>query len=212
MQARRAPLDDVEEHVFERRVHDAAATSTAMPCRSSRDAIAGRVRGAAAQHGVDGGAEDAGLLDVRHRVERRIASDRIGRPHFDDRPSLRIPALSSSTVPSAASSPGLDDRDPLTVLGLVEVMGRDQHGRHRPRRASSMSRQNWRRDSGSTPPVGSSRKTIGGSWRIAQPSASRCRQPPGERSRVSSRPLVRAGLPFPARSRAAPPAARRVSP
>ena len=53
-----------------------------------------------------------------------------------------------------------------------------------------MSRQNWRRDSGSTPPVGSSRNTIGGSWRMAQPSASRCRQPP-ESSPVSvvSRPV-----------------------
>ena len=52
-----------------------------------------------------------------------------------------------------------------------------------------MRSQNRRRDSGSTPPVGSSRNTIGGSCRMAQPSASRCRQPPG-RSRVSvfSRP------------------------
>ena len=52
-----------------------------------------------------------------------------------------------------------------------------------------MSVQNWRRDSGSTPPVGSSRKTIGGSWRIAQPSARRCRQPPARSAaRVCSRP------------------------
>ena len=49
--------------------------------------------------------------------------------------------------------------------------------------------QNWRRDSGSTPPVGSSRKTIGGSWRMAQPSARRCRQPPARSAaRVCSRP------------------------
>ena len=49
-----------------------------------------------------------------------------------------------------------------------------------------MRRQNCRRDSGSTPPVGSSRKRMAGSCRIAQPSARRCRQPPA-RSRASWR-------------------------
>ena len=53
----------------------------------------------------------------------------------------------------------------------------------------SISRQNWRRDNGSTPPVGSSRKRIAGSCRIAHPSASRCRQPPARsRASVFSRP------------------------
>ena len=65
-----------------------------------------------------------------------------------------------------------------------------------------MSRQKRRRDSGSTPPVGSSRNTIGGSWRIAQPSASRCRQPPDSVARrASSR--GRAGRPSRARTRGA---------
>ena len=55
--------------------------------------------------------------------------------------------------------------------------------------SASIRRQNCRRDSGSTPPVGSSRKTIAGSWRIAQPSARRCRQPPARsRASASSRP------------------------
>ena len=52
-----------------------------------------------------------------------------------------------------------------------------------------MRSQNCRRDSGSTPPVGSSRNTMGGWWRMAQPSASRWRQPPARsRVRVCSRP------------------------
>ena len=71
----------------------------------------------------------------------------------------------------------------MAVLGLVEIVRRHQHGDARRRDSVSIRRQNWRRDSGSTPPVGSSRKTIGGSWRIAQPSARRCRQPPA-RSRA----------------------------
>ena len=37
-------------------------------------------------------------------------------------------ALSSSTVPCAASRAGLDDRNPLAVLRLVQVMRRDEDG------------------------------------------------------------------------------------
>ena len=46
-----------------------------------------------------------------------------------------------------------------------------------------MSRQNRRRESGSTPPVGSSRKTIGGSWRIAQPERQSLAPAAGQRPR-----------------------------
>ena len=54
---------------------------------------------------------------------------------------------------------------------------------------SLMSSQKRRREAGSTPPVGSSRKTIRGSWRTAQPRARRCFQPTERvRVRLRSRP------------------------
>ena len=58
-----------------------------------------------------------------------------------------------------------------------------------------MSRQKSRREIGSTPLVGSSRKTTRGSWRTAQARARRCFQPPGSspvsRSSLPSRPAMR---------------------
>ena len=42
-----------------------------------------------------------------------------------------------------------------------------------------MSSQNWRRVTGSTPPVGSSRNTMLGSWKMANEKASFCFQPRG---------------------------------
>ena len=52
-----------------------------------------------------------------------------------------------------------------------------------------MMSQNSRREIGSVPPVGSSRKTIAGRCSMAQPSASRCFQPPeSSRVRIFSRP------------------------
>ena len=119
---------------------------------------------------------------ARIAVDRlRRATSTIGRPAKT--------CFSSLDGAERRQPAGVDDRDAVAVLGLVQVVRRDEHGDARLRRASSISRQNCRRDSGSTPPVGSSRNTIGGSWRIAQPSARRWRQPPG-RSRVSvcSRP------------------------
>ena len=53
-----------------------------------------------------------------------------------------------------------------------------------------MRSQNRRRDAGSTPEVGSSRNRIGGRCRTAQPSASRCCQPPAS---VATRCLLAPG-------------------
>ena len=39
-----------------------------------------------AEHRMDGGAEDARLLDLGHRVERAHGAHRIRRPDFEDRP------------------------------------------------------------------------------------------------------------------------------
>ena len=60
---------------------------------------------AACEHGVDGGAEDAGLLDFRHRVEQPHRLDRMRRLHLEDRRGRRRSRFSSSIVPSAASVP-----------------------------------------------------------------------------------------------------------
>jgi hypothetical protein len=79
------------------------------------------VRVPAFEHRVDGGAEDAGLLDFRHRVERTHRADGIVCPHFENRARLEDAfELVHRTV--RGQSPCLDDRDPLTVFGLVEIM------------------------------------------------------------------------------------------
>src|SRR3972149_4846457 len=56
-----------------------------------------------------------------------------------------------------------------------------------PRASVAIRSQNWRRASGSTPEVGSSRNRTRGSWRMAPASARRCRIPSG-RSRARGRP------------------------
>ncbi len=65
--------------------------------------------------------------------------------------------------------------DAVAVLGLVQVVGGDEDGGARPRARRRMSRQKLRRATGSTPAVGSSRNTMRGWCRMAQPSASRWR-------------------------------------
>ena len=175
--------DDVEEHVLERRLdrrdavdRDAARLSAARrapsadasparaarrapPCRtgwSSRPPASRRARASPRRAAAPAPRRSAG--------PRRPASPRRScrAPRAGRRGSARrggsAPPRRGSASSRGRSTPGCD--------------------------SASMSRQNWRRDSGSTPPVGSSRKRIGGSWRIAQPSASRWRQPPA-RSRVS---------------------------
>jgi hypothetical protein len=77
----------------------------------------------------------------------------------------------------------IHQRDAVAVFGLVHVVGADENGVAGAERSWIRS-QNAPRAMGSTPEVGSSRKRIGGSCRMAQPSASRCFQPP-ESVRVS---------------------------
>ena len=68
----------------------------------------------------------------------------------------------------------------IEPLGLLHVGGRDDHAH--PRRGAGeydrSSSQNWRRDSGSTPVVGSSRIRRSGSWMSEQHRPSFCRMPP----------------------------------
>ena len=68
----------------------------------------------------------------------------------------------------------------IALLGLFQVVRGDEHGRARVGEPMMM-RQNARRAIGSTPEVGSSRKSTLGSCMIEEPNATRCFQPPGRR-------------------------------
>ena len=79
-----------------------------------------------AQHGVNGGAEQARLLDLRHAVEQRASR----RP--DRGCGLRgsgDPANTCFTSRGRADrgqAAGVDQRDAMAALGLVEVVGGDE--------------------------------------------------------------------------------------
>ena len=95
-----------------------------------------------------------------------------------------------------------DVGDLVTALGLVHVVGRDQHGQ--PCAASAwISFQNSRRALGSTPAVGSSSSSSCGFGSVQAPSASRCFQPPeSSPASCSSRPREAEPLDHRARGRA----------
>jgi hypothetical protein len=71
-------------------------------------------------------------------------------------------ALSSLLVPSAMTRAVVDHRDAVgELVRLVEVLGREQHGRAAATSARTIS-QTWFRLRGSSPVVGSSRKIRSG--------------------------------------------------
>ena len=86
-------------------------------------------------------------------------------------------STTSSTVPRGQHLAIGDVADAVAALGLVHVVGRDQH--RQPAAASRwISSQNSRRALGSTPAVGSSSSSSFGLCMMQAASASRCFQPP----------------------------------
>ena len=79
------------------------------------------------QDGVDGGAEDARLLDLRHRVERPHRRDRLGGADLENRPRGKdgLQLLDRAVRGKPA---GLDDGHAVAVLGLVQVVRGDEDG------------------------------------------------------------------------------------
>jgi hypothetical protein len=75
---------------------------------------------------MDGRAEDARLLHLGHCVERTHRSHRVGSAHFENRTRLED-ALELVHRAMRSQFPCLDDRNPLTVLRLVEVVRRHEH-------------------------------------------------------------------------------------
>ncbi len=102
-------------------------------------------------------------------------------------------AFSSLVVPSAASRPGVHDRDAIAAFGFVEIVRRHEHGRAGARQVVDQPPELAAGD-GIDAAGRLVEKEIGGSCRSAQPSASRWRQPPGSvrassRSRPASPPI-----------------------
>ena len=106
-----------------------------MPSASSAAASTDGSVDAVLQHGVHGGAEQAGLLDVGVASRIAIAStgcdawiSTIGRSANT--------CFSSVAVPKRRELAGLDDRDAMAVLRLVQVVRRDQHRHALPRQVA----------------------------------------------------------------------------
>ena len=117
-----------------------------------------------------------------------------------------VRSISSAGVPVASTRPAsiatIQSHCCASSMYAVEMrtlmLGRSA-------RMSSMSAQNWRRESGSTPVVGSSRMSRSGSWTSAPQSPTFCFIPPeslpagrsgnGPRPVASSSSLMRSGAP-----------------
>ena len=76
---------------------------------------------------MDGRAEHRRLLNLVHLFQRPHHLDRPGRVNLQDRPVgeylLQLPRR-----PDRGQPPGMNDREPVAVLRLVEVMGRHEDG------------------------------------------------------------------------------------
>ena len=139
----RRPLDDVEEHVFERRLDRRDRRRPRCPRRSSAAASAAasiaRARCSTACTAVPNRLvfSTSGM-----RVEQR-ASPRPAAPRAPRRSARSAKTLLQLGGRAERRQPaGVDDRDAVAVLGLVQVVRRDEHGDAAARRASSISRQN----------------------------------------------------------------------
>ena len=183
-------LDDVEEHVLERRLHHGASTSPrCRPPRAAARAARRAVRASPLSTACTAVPKTLVFSTSGSAIEQPHGLDRVRRAALRRSCGRRTRASARRSCRCAARRPPWMIASAVAVLGLVEIVRRDEHGDADAGRGRSMRLQNSRRDSGSTPPVGSSRKTIGGSWRIAQPSARRWRQPPARSPRrVCSRP------------------------
>ena len=116
---------------------------------------------------------------------------------------LAEPARSAGGRVERDQPAAVHQRQPVAVLGLLHVVGGDEHRGAAARRARRSGPRSCGATSGSTPDVGSSRKRIGGSCSTAQPSARRCFQPSGELAGQAP-PLVREAGHVAAPSRGAP--------
>ena len=78
------------------------------------------------KHGVHCGAEHRGLLDLRHPLERPHHVNRPGRLNLDDRPAgedlLQLPGRAHGRQLA-----GIDDRDPMAMLGFIQIVRRDEN-------------------------------------------------------------------------------------
>src|SRR5688572_18140291 len=81
---------------------------------------------------MDGGSEQARLLDRGDPVERAHQRDRIGPAYLDDPPG-REDLLDLPRRTDRREGTGMDQRDAMTALGFVEIVGGDEHGHPRLR-------------------------------------------------------------------------------
>src|SRR5215510_3369315 len=75
---------------------------------------------------MDGGAENAGLLDLWHRLERAHRCHGVGRANLEDWTRLEQ-AFELVHRTMRRQSSRLNDGYALTVLRLVQIVGRHEH-------------------------------------------------------------------------------------
>ena len=164
--------------------HRAAGRSPRRPPRRARART--RPLGRAVEAEVEALAE--GLEVVARRgsaASARSASRRGAAISSTSRAARRARSASGVSTPSTRAA--RHQRDARAALGLVEVGRREQDRRCRALRSSARRRQKSRRETGSTPVVGSSSTSSSGVWTSVQASASFCFMPPESRSARRSR-------------------------
>ncbi len=87
--------------------------------------ISAGVAAVAFQHRVNGCAEETGLLDLGHVVERAHDGHCLGRPYFQDRPAFED-LLHFDRRAQRGEAAGVNERDAMAALSLVEVMRGDE--------------------------------------------------------------------------------------
>ena len=153
-----------------------SAGATAMPGARATSASAASSAAGSRPTTCSDGAERRHLVDARRRRAAGRASASSPGPVTTKVCSPdRLDHLGDGAL---GDQPAVGDvADPVAALGLVHVVGRDQHG-DAAGGEPWISSQNSRRALGSTPAVGSSSSSSCGACMMQAASASRCFQPP----------------------------------
>ena len=159
----------------------ACSTRTSPPraassasARSAASSSVGRRSASSRRPGLD---REAG---GRERGQRRL--DPIRRQGREHPIPVREPRAKLLGRRVGHELPGVDERDPVAVVGLLEEVRRHEHGDAlRPPPPGSAPRRAPRLST-STPAVGSSRKSRRGRWSVASARPARWRMPAGRSS------------------------------
>ena len=175
-----------DEDVLERRRTRRRSSVSAIPRRPKAARTARSPVRRVANERIDAVAEDLHVDDaVGHCGQRVSAAGGIGSPDLE--PAAAQPFFQLGRRAEVADRAVVEQRDPMAALGLVEIRRGDDDRDFRSARGRARIAQNSRRESGSTPTVGSSSKSTRGSLISAQHKRELLFHPAGELARRAGR-------------------------